>query len=80
MHHVTCIIGVSVRNRPRLGIIHKPYSTYPYPGCERTYIGIPEAGLFTLDTFTDNSGQISVSKPSYLPPFEENNALSIRNF
>jgi len=49
IHHLTCIIGVSVRNRPRLGIVHKPFNTYPYHGCGRTYVGIPESGLFTVD-------------------------------
>ena len=52
-HHLTCMIGVSVRNRPRLGIIHKPFSTYPFPGSGRTYVGVPESGLFVINNYTD---------------------------
>ena len=57
LEHLTCLIGVSIQNRPRLGIIHKPFSSSPYPGCERIYIGVPESGLFTIDSFTNNDGE-----------------------
>ena len=64
-HHLTCIIGVAYRNRPRLGIIHKPNSSFPQLNSERTYIGIPEAGLFTID-YSDNSfGELISSNPTY---------------
>lgn len=53
-----------------MGIVHKPFSTFPYPGCERTYIGVPESGLFALDSYIDSSGQRIIKKPTYLPPFE----------
>ena len=32
LDHVTTLIGVSVKDRPRLGIVHKPFCTYPNPG------------------------------------------------
>lgn len=71
LNHVTCIIGVSIKNRPRLGVIHKPFSATPFPGAERTYIGLPESGLFTMDSFTDSMGERVYSSPKYIPPFED---------
>jgi 3'-phosphoadenosine 5'-phosphosulfate (PAPS) 3'-phosphatase len=69
-HHLTCIIGVSIRNRPRLGIIHKPFSNYPFPGCGRTYVGTPEHGLYTVDNFVDDVGNFTLSQAKYVPPFQ----------
>ena len=68
-NHLTCIIGIGVRNRPRIGIMHKPFSSLPYAGCERTYIGIPEAGLFHINTLVDSFGEKITSEPEYMPPF-----------
>ena len=45
-HHLTCMIGVSIKNRPRLGIIHQPFSNQAFPGWGRSYIGLLESGLF----------------------------------
>ena len=70
IHHLTCIIGISFNNRPRLGIVHKPFSDHPYPGCGRTYIGIPESGLFSVDLITDSYGELIPSMPRYMPPFD----------
>lgn len=70
IHHITCIIGISVKNRPRLGIIHKPFSSFPFPGCGRTYVGVPESGLFAIDLITDSYGDMISSNPKYIPPFE----------
>ena len=70
MHHVACMIGVSVKNRPRLGIVHKPFSSYPFPGSGRTYVGIPESGLFAMNLITDSYGDVISTNPTYLPPFD----------
>ena len=70
LEHLTCMIGIAINNRPRLGIIHKPYSSHPYPGSERTYIGVPESGLFTIDSFTQENGEKLSSNPRYVPPFD----------
>lgn len=52
--HLTCIIGVAVNKRPLVGVIHKPFQSdnSDDPGYDigRTYVGLPESGLFTLDT------------------------------
>ena len=74
---MACVIGISIKNRPRLGIIHKPYSTFPYPGCERTYIGVPESGLFTIDTINYSSGERQSSKARYMQPFENGHNLNL---
>jgi 3'-phosphoadenosine 5'-phosphosulfate (PAPS) 3'-phosphatase len=79
-HHVSCMIGVSIKNRPRLGIIHKPFSTFPFPGCGRTYVGIPESGLFTIDLITDSFGEMISTTPKYVPPFENGKIFSSSDF
>ena len=79
-HHITCMIGVSIKNRPRLGIVHKPFSTFPFPGCGRTYVGIPESGLFTIDMITDSNNELISSNPRYVPPFDEVKTSSIENY
>lgn len=70
IHHLTCIIGVSIKNRPRLGIIHKPFSDWPHTGCGRTIVGVPESGLFTIDLITDSYGNAIPSEHRYVPPFD----------
>lgn len=63
LSHITTMIGVSINNRPRLGVIHKPFSSHPYPHCERTYIGLPDCGLYTIDTVNPNNSKPIHSKP-----------------
>lgn len=46
LEQVTTIIGISVKGRPKAGIIHRPFHT-KYTG--RTYVGTPESGLFYYD-------------------------------
>ncbi len=58
--HLTCIIGVSLFGRPILGVVHKPFieetSTHTSHTVDsltstgRTYVGLAESGLFTIDT------------------------------
>jgi 3'-phosphoadenosine 5'-phosphosulfate (PAPS) 3'-phosphatase len=45
--HLTCIIGVAVQNRPLLGIVHKPFAG---SAISKTYVGLPETGLFAIST------------------------------
>jgi 3'(2'), 5'-bisphosphate nucleotidase len=80
LNHITCIIGISIKNRPRLGIVHKPFSTFPYPGCGRTYIGVPESGLFTVDLVTETNGELLTSGPKYVPSFSVGEEVSPRSF
>jgi 3'-phosphoadenosine 5'-phosphosulfate (PAPS) 3'-phosphatase len=80
LHHITCIIGVSIKNRPRLGIVHKPFSTNPYPGCGRTYVGLPESGLYSVDLITDSFGEMISSNPHYIPIFDSGEILSPASF
>ena len=61
--HLTCIIGVSLNKRPLLGVVHKPFveggnndlnkgkpRSDSLSTVSRTYVGIPESGLFTIDS------------------------------
>lgn len=55
--HLTCIIGVSINKRPLLGVVHKPFvgtspdnSTDSLSSLARTYVGLAECGLFTIDS------------------------------
>jgi len=62
--HVTNLIGITVRGRPKVGVMHKPFSKTRAE--TRTYVGSVEAGLF----FFDHSGtDLTTSKPTYVPPF-----------
>jgi 3'-phosphoadenosine 5'-phosphosulfate (PAPS) 3'-phosphatase len=54
--HLTCIIGVAINKRPLLGVVHKPFAQTMTPGASvgRTYVGLPESGLFTIEnTFSE---------------------------
>lgn len=60
--HLTCIIGVSVNKRPLLGIVHKPFlgneSTDDNSLAQsRTYVGLPESGLFQINHYSKNNGK-----------------------
>jgi 3'-phosphoadenosine 5'-phosphosulfate (PAPS) 3'-phosphatase len=56
--HLTCIIGVSINKRPVLGVVHKPFvtkndeslGTDSLSKLARTYVGLAECGLFTIDS------------------------------
>ena len=64
LEHVTNLIGITVRGRPKVGVMHKPFSKNRAE--TRTYVGSVEAGLF----YFDHSGtDCSTSKPNYVPPF-----------
>lgn len=41
-------LGVSIKGRPRIGVIHKPYFT-PNGDLSKTYLGSIECGLFTSE-------------------------------
>jgi 3'-phosphoadenosine 5'-phosphosulfate (PAPS) 3'-phosphatase len=57
LNHITCLIGVSIRGRPRIGVIHKPfYQQGLQQG--RTYFGTPECGIFIKDKFPGNIHQL----------------------
>lgn len=65
--HVTNLIGITVKGRPKIGVMHKPFSNTRSE--TRTYVGSVEAGLF----FFDHSTDLTTSKPKYVPPFSKNN-------
>mmetsp|Transcript_40396 Transcript_40396/g.29101 ORF Transcript_40396/g.29101 Transcript_40396/m.29101 type:complete len:250 (+) Transcript_40396:405-1154(+) len=48
--HITGMIGVSVNQRPKIGVIHKPFYNAAYRQ-GRTYFGTPETGVFIKDKF-----------------------------
>lgn len=63
--HLTSIIGVAVQERPLLGVVHKPFAGQ---GNSKTFVGLPESGLFTISTSSrgDASGSTIAS---YETPF-----------
>lgn len=75
-HQLSCNIGVSLKNRPRLGIIHKLFPEFPTEGYSKTYIGVPESGLFTIDCYTYETGETAASKLKYVPPFDCRDGLN----
>ena len=50
LNHITCLVGVAIRGRPRIGIIHKPFYLQGLKQ-GRTYFGTPECGIFMKDKF-----------------------------
>jgi len=44
------MIGLAINNRPRAGIIHKPFYNQDI-SMQRTYFGTPECGVFVKDRF-----------------------------
>ena len=66
LEHVTNLIGITVKGRPKVGIMHKPFLKNRAE--TRTYVGSVEAGLFYFDHSDSDS---STSKPNYVPPFGE---------
>ena len=44
------MIGLSINQRPRAGIIHKPFYDQSLQ-MQRTYFGTPECGVFVKDKF-----------------------------
>ena len=47
--HLTTIVGVSIKGRPLLGVIHKPYIEQDSALEGRTYVGLPKSGLFIIN-------------------------------
>lgn len=66
LEHVTNLIGITVRGRPKVGVMHKPFSKKRAE--TRTYVGSVEAGLFYFDHGVTD---FSTSKPNYVPPFSK---------
>lgn len=89
--HLTVIIGVALNKRPLLGIVHKPFyqeqsgisSDSDSASCSasltgRTFIGMPESGLFTVTT-KGGSG-FSKASPMYIPPLSRGDFLKQDSF
>ena len=65
-HHITSLIGVAINNRPRIGVIHKPFYNTMYK-FGRTYFGTPECGVFIKDKFSEKLRRLERVTP--LLPF-----------
>jgi len=77
IHHITGMIGVSVKGRPRIGVIHKPFYNMRYHH-SRTYFGTPECGIFIKDKFHDKLDRLRKYHP--LPPFPHDFAVPDEDF
>lgn len=72
LHHITSMIGVTVKQRPRIGIIHKPFYNESYRQ-SRTYFGTPECGLFIKDKFVEKLKRLQ--RVTALMPFPTEDAV-----
>ena len=72
LNHITSMIGLAIGNRPRAGIIHKPFYNQSIH-MQRTYFGTPECGVFIKDTFP--TGLIMNQKVIAMTPFESEDAI-----
>lgn len=77
MHHITSLIGVSIYNRPRIGVIHKPFYNTRYK-FGRTYFGTPECGMFIKDKFSDKLKRLERVTP--LRPFDLDESTTNENY
>jgi len=71
---VTCLIGITLKNRSKIGIVHRPFldATSPYG---QTYFGSPEIGVFRCKYDRNWTKEEYLSREiEYVPPFhpEEN--------
>jgi 3'(2'), 5'-bisphosphate nucleotidase len=46
LKHITTMIGISIKGRPKAGVIHVPFHSEEFG---RTFVGTPESGLFRYD-------------------------------
>lgn len=77
LHHITSLIGVTVKQRPRIGIIHKPfYNQFYHYG--RTYFGTPECGIFIKDKFPEKLRRLQRVTP--LMPFPTDDAIEEEDY
>lgn len=67
VENVTNMVGITVRGRPIVGIIHKPF-TEKRRNSSRTYVGSIESGLFYFD---HSKSDQTTSSPTYVPPFAQ---------
>ena len=66
---VTVLIGLAIKNRSRIGIVHTPYSTAD-PATGKTIFGTGEQGAFKLNYHKDmTNAQQLARKAEYLEPF-----------
>lgn len=66
------MIGVAIKGRPRIGVIHKPYFTSD-GFISKSYLGSIETGLFTSEYtthYTGNNDARSIARNfQYQEPF-----------
>lgn len=74
--HLTCIIGVSLNKRPLLGVVHKPFIEEEPDIDGKTYVGVPESGLFFINHKKRGSHEkIFEGEPHFIPPFGRDNRI-----
>lgn len=66
LDQVTSLVGITVKGRPRVGIVHKPFANESNSNLSRTYVGSTESGLFYFD---HSKHDRTTSSPTYVPPF-----------
>jgi len=77
LNHITSMIGLAIGNRPRAGIIHKPFYDQRIH-MQRTYFGTPECGVFIKDTFPTRL--ISNQKVIGMPPFHSEEGIDDKTY
>ncbi|CDW74136.1 3 (2)-bisphosphate nucleotidase 1 [Stylonychia lemnae] len=68
--HITTIIGVCIKNRPILGIVHKPFSGDALSfQSGKSYVGLPQCGLFTVLQKIQTDFENFENFTLHVPPF-----------
>ena len=71
------MIGLSINNRPRAGIIHKPFYDSDI-SMQRTYFGTPECGVFVKDYFPSKLKRLQRVSP--MIPFHDDTNINDNDY
>lgn len=67
LNHITSMVGLAINQRPRAGVIHKPFYDQSM-SMQRTYFGTPECGVFVKDRFPNRLKRLQRISP--MLPFD----------
>ena len=77
LNHITSMIGLAIDNRPRAGIIHKPFYDQSLH-MQRTYFGTPECGVFVKDRFPSSLKRLQ--RVTTMQPFNSDEGVEDKDY
>jgi len=69
---VTVLIGLTIRDKSRAGVVHMPFSALPDKSKGKTLFGTGEHGMFSVEyTANMKAKDMAARKPHYHAPYNE---------